>query len=88
MEGELAVKMGVNVSQSEGGEGNNHWIELFRHIQRQEPLQIVSQCRVLKLISWNFLWENFLNSECQSFAVNVAELSAIMNSSLIEGIEK
>lgn len=80
--------MGVNVSQTEGGDANNHWIELFKHIQRQELLQIVPQCRVLKLISWNMLWENFLKSECQSFAVNIAELTSLLTESIFDGIEK
>jgi hypothetical protein len=77
--------MGVNVSMPPGEGENNQWLELFQQMSQHKPLQIVPQCRVVKLISWNLLWENFLNSECQSFAVNETELSSLLQASYLEG---
>ena len=75
-------RMGVNVSMPPGEGENNHWLDFFK---QPAPLEIVPPCRVVKLISWNLLWENFLNSECQSFAVNETELSALLEASYLEG---
>jgi hypothetical protein len=80
--------MGVNVSMPAGEGDNNHWLELFKQIQHHKPLEIVPQCRVVKMISWSLMWENFLNSECQSFAVNETELSSLLEASLLEGIPR
>jgi hypothetical protein len=78
--------MGVNVSSQTEVEGN-HWVDLLKEIKKK-PLEIASQCRVVKIISWKLLWENFLNSACVSLAVNAAELTALLEASHLEGEER
>jgi hypothetical protein len=59
----------------------------WKDFENKKFVEIHYRCRVLRKISWEKLWENFLEGSSVSFAIAPPELTTLLESSVFEDLQ-